>query len=67
MSSLIVNQIKSEVLLCHCSHLTDSTIIITVTARPTQLFAILFTTSTILFELHTQLATRLLELQLADQ
>ena len=31
-------------LLCHCSHLTDTTIIITITACSTQLFAILFTT-----------------------
>ena len=45
--------------LCHCSHLTDTTIIITITACP-QLFTILLTTA-VLLEFHTQLVTRLLE------
>ena len=52
--------------MCHCSHLTDTTIIIAITACPTQLFAILLTTATVLLELHTQLVTRLIELQLTD-
>ena len=51
-------------LLYHCSHLTDTIIIITVTACPTQLFAILLRTSTVLLEPQTQLVTQLLELQL---
>ena len=48
---------------CHCSHLTDTTIIITRTC-PTQLFAILLITTIAWMKLHTQLVTRLLELQL---
>ena len=51
--------------LSDCSHLTDTTIIVTIIACTTQLFAILLTNATILFELHTQLVTKLLELQLA--
>ena len=51
--------------MCHCSHLTDTTIIIT-TACPTQLFAILLPTATVLLELDRQLITSLLELQLTD-
>ena len=38
-----------SLLLCHCSHLTDTTIIKTITVCSTQLFAILLTTETILF------------------
>ena len=63
MSSLIANQVKTN----NCSHLTDTTIIITITACPIHLFAILLTTATVLLlflEHHMQLVTRLLELQL---
>ena len=57
MSSLIANQVKTNMclvsikpsLLSHCSHLTDTTIIIAITARPAQLFAILLTTATVSF------------------
>ena len=62
MSSLITIQVKTNIclglfknslmlalLLCHCSHFTDTTIIMTITACPTQLFAILLTTATVLF------------------
>ena len=79
MSSLVANQVKSNMslvsfkssllfalLLSHCPHLTDSTIIITNTACPTQLFAILLTTVTVSLDLHMQLVTRLIELQLTD-
>ena len=79
MSSLIANQVRTNLclvsiknsllfslLLCHYSPLTDTTILITITARPTQLFTILLTTLTVLLELHTQLVIRLLKLQLID-
>ena len=49
-------------LLCYSSRLTDRAIIITITVFPTQLFAILLTTTTVWLELFTQLVTRLLEL-----
>ena len=75
MSSLIGNQVKTymcsilvkfyivlSLLLCHCSHLTDTTLIITITACLTQLFVILLTTATLF--VHTQLVTRLLQSQL---
>ena len=52
--------------LCHCSQLTDTTIIITITASPTQQFTILCTTATVFLELHTQFVNRLLESQLTD-
>ena len=46
-------------LLCHRSHLIDTTIILTITACTTQQFAILLTTATVF--VHTQLHTRLIE------
>ena len=72
MSSLIANQVKQNTCLvslkkiCYCSLLTDKTIIINITACSTQLFAILLTNATILLQLHTQLATKMLKLQLTD-
>ena len=36
-----------SLLLCHCSHLTDTTLIIIITACSTQLFVILLTTATL--------------------
>ena len=44
MSSLIANQVKK---ICRCSHLTDTTLIITISACSTQLFVILLTTATL--------------------
>ena len=77
MNSLIATHVKTDMclvslknsllfslLLCHCSHLTDAIIFITITDCTITLFAILLSTATVLLELHTQLATRLLELQL---
>ena len=61
-----LNSLLSSLFLCHYSHLTHKTIIITKTACPAQLFVVLLITATILFELHTQLVTGLLELQLTN-
>ena len=79
MCSLIANQLKTNIcsvslknfllfalLLSHCSYLTDTIIIIIVTACATQLFAILLTTVIVLLNLHMQLVTRLLKLQLSQ-
>ena len=68
MSSLIANRVKRNMCIispnnsllfalffCQRSHLTVTTIIITIIACTTQLFAILLTTATVLLELHTQL------------
>ena len=79
MSSLIQYHVKTNMcfvsiklfllfslLLCYYSHLTDTTITITITTCPIQLFAILLTIATVLLELHTQHVTRLLELQLTQ-
>ena len=51
-----------SLLLCHCSHFTDTTLVITLNARSTQLFVILLTTATLF--VHTQLVSRLLQSQL---
>ena len=80
MSTIIANQVKINLclvslknsllfalFLCHRSHLTDTTIIIIITACTIQLFAIMLTTATVLLEVHTPLVTRLLELQLTDR
>ena len=78
MSSLIANQTKTN--MCsvslketlYCLHylcatlLADTTILTTITACTIHLFAILLTTATTLLEVHSQLVTRLLELQLTD-
>ena len=79
MSSLIANQVKINMclvslknslffalLLCDCSHLMETTVIITITACLTQLFAIQLTTATVMLKFRTQLVTRLLELQLTE-
>ena len=65
MSSLIVNQVKTNMYFSfNYLFIVLTIIIITITACPIQLFAILLTTATVSLELHAQLITRLLQLQL---
>ena len=56
----IVTCLPFSKLLCHCSHLTDTTISTTITVCSIQLFTILLTTATVFF-FHSQLHTSVIE------